>query len=147
VLVVWEPILATDWKSPSANTLARIRDQRARQFWDSKHAVASALSEIVEQNPPQPAPTCCVQQGFYWDDAIVYAAHAHWKDGPISVFWNGPVVRIVPALENALNEHRCRWRGGAHRFTPEPACRSRRYEFFLCWTRAVEGGTWPFSRM
>jgi hypothetical protein len=33
------------------NTLARIRDQRARQFWDSKHVVASALSEIVKQNP------------------------------------------------------------------------------------------------
>ena len=106
MLVVWEPILATDWKSPSANTLARIRDQRARQFWDSKHVVASALSEIAKQSPPQPAPTCCVQQGFYWDDAIVYAAHAHWKDEPISVFWNGPVVRIVPTLENALNEHR-----------------------------------------
>jgi hypothetical protein len=21
------------------------------------------------------------------------------------------------------------------------------YEFFRCWARAVEGGTWPFSRM
>jgi hypothetical protein len=106
VLVVWEPILATDWKSPSAITLARIPDQRARQFWDSKHVVASALGEIVKQKPPHPEPSCCVQKGFYWDDAILYAPHAHWKDEPASVFWNGPVVGIVPALENSLNEHR-----------------------------------------
>jgi hypothetical protein len=104
VLVVWEPILATDWKSPSANTLARIPDQRARQFWDSKHVVASALSEIVKQNPPQPEPSCCVQNGFYWDDAILYAAHTQWVDEPISVFWSGPVVRIIPDLEKALSE-------------------------------------------
>jgi hypothetical protein len=28
----------------------------------------------------------------------------HWKDAPASVFWNGPVVRIIPSLENSLNE-------------------------------------------
>jgi hypothetical protein len=104
VLVVWEPILATDWTSPSGNTLARIRDPRVRQFWDGKHLVASALNEIVKQKPPQPEPACCVQKGFYWDDAILYAPHERWKDEPTSVFWNGPVIRIVPALEKALNE-------------------------------------------
>jgi hypothetical protein len=106
VLVVWEPILATDWESPGANALARIPDGRARQFWDSKHVVASGLSEIVKQNPSQPEPGCCVRRGFYWDDAILYAPHAQWKDEPTSVFWNGPVVQIIPALENALNWHR-----------------------------------------
>jgi hypothetical protein len=105
VLVVWEPILATDWTSPIGSTLARIRDHRVRQFWDEKHLVASALNEIVKQKPPQPEPGCCVQKGFYWDDAILYAPHERWKDEPTSVFWNGPVFRIAPALERALNEH------------------------------------------
>ncbi len=104
MLVVWEPILATDWKSPSGNTLARIPDRRVRQFWDAKHVVASALNEIVKQKPPQPELSCCVQNGFYWDDAILYAPHAHWKDEPTAVFWNGPVVRIIPGLEKALND-------------------------------------------
>jgi len=27
-----------------------------------------------------------------------------WKDASGFVFWNGPVVRIVPSLENSLNE-------------------------------------------
>jgi hypothetical protein len=104
VLVVWEPILATDWKSPSANTLARIPDKRVRQFWDSKHVVANGLNKIVKQKSPQPEPSCCVQNGIYWDDAILYAPHAHGKDEPTAVFWNGPVARIIPTPEKALNE-------------------------------------------
>jgi hypothetical protein len=32
VLVIWEPILTTDWKAPSRSTLARISDRRAKQF-------------------------------------------------------------------------------------------------------------------
>ena len=103
MLVVWEPILATDWSPPSGSTLARMPDWRVRQFWDPTHAVAGKLNGNAKQQPP---PSCCVQNGFYWDDAILYAPHAHWKDEPTSVFWNGPVVRIIPALESALNEQR-----------------------------------------
>jgi len=104
VLVVWEPILATDWRPPSGSTLARIADGRARQFWDPKHVVSAELKDRVTRTPPQTKPDCCVQKGFYWDEAILYPAGTHWKDAPASVFWNGPVVRIVPSLENSLNE-------------------------------------------
>jgi hypothetical protein len=40
-------------------------------------------------------------KGFYWDEAILYRAGTHWKDSPVSAFWN---VRIVPGLEDSLNE-------------------------------------------
>ena len=49
-------------------------------------------------------PDCCIQKGFYWDEAILYPAGTHWKDATASMFWNGPVVRIIPNLENSLNE-------------------------------------------
>jgi hypothetical protein len=104
VLVVWEPILATDWRSPSGSTLARIPDRRVRQFWDPKHVVTRKLNEIAMQKPPQPEPSCCIQQGFYWDQAILYAPHEHWKDEPTSLFWNGPVARIISGLEKTLND-------------------------------------------
>jgi len=35
---------------------------------------------------------------------LLYAPTRHWKDGPTPAFWNGPVFRIAPALEKALNE-------------------------------------------
>jgi len=104
VLVVWEPILATDWRPPSGSTLARIADGRARQFWDPEHVVSLELKNRASRTPPQPKPDCCIQKGFYWDEAILFPAGAHWKDAPASVFWNGPVVRVLPSLENSLNE-------------------------------------------
>ena len=103
VLVVWEPILATDWRPPSASTLGRIADGRARQFWDPKHLVAMTLSETAKREPRQPQPECCIQKGFYWDEAILYPSGARWKDARAPAFWNGPVVRVIPGLENSLN--------------------------------------------
>jgi hypothetical protein len=105
VLVVWEPILATDWRPPGGAALGRIPDGRARQFWDPGHLVAAVLNKTAKEKPPQPQPACCIQKGFYWDEAILYLPHAHWKDAPESVFWNGPVFRIIPGLENALTDH------------------------------------------
>lgn len=104
MLVVWEPILATDWRSASHTTLARIPDKRAKQFWDPKHLVAQQLGRIAKDKSGQPKPDCCVNKGFFWDDAILYAPHAQWKAAPASVFWNGPVVRVIPGLEKALSD-------------------------------------------
>ncbi len=106
MLVVWEPILATDWGPPGASALARIPDSRVRQFWDPKHIVAGALNEAAKQKPPQPEPDCCIQRGFYWDEAILYAPRAHWRDVPEFAFWNGPVARIIPGLEKSFNDQR-----------------------------------------
>jgi len=104
VLVVWEPILATDWRAPSGSTLARIPDQRARQFWDPKHLVAQELNRIAKQKLGQLQPDCCINKGFHWDEAILYQRHSRWKDQPTPLFWNGPVAKISPALEKAISE-------------------------------------------
>ena len=104
VLVVWEPILATDWRPPSGSTLARIADGRARQFWDPKHVVSGELKIRASRTPPEPKPDCCVQKGFYWDEAILYPVGAHWKDASASLFWNGPVVKVIPLLGGRLLE-------------------------------------------
>jgi len=104
VLVVWEPILATDWRPPSGSTLGRIPDSRVRQFWDPKHVVSAKLKDRAALTPNQSRPDCCIQKGFYWDEAILYPAGTHWKDAPPSVFWNGPVVKVIPSLDRTLLE-------------------------------------------
>lgn len=95
-------MLVTDWGPPGRAALARISDSRARQFWDPQHLVAQELSRIAQQHPEQPQPSCCIDKGFYWDDALVYALHASWKDKSPAVFFNGPVVKVMPGLEQAL---------------------------------------------
>ena len=106
VLVVWEPILPTDWRPPSKSTMARVTDRRVRQFWDPDHLVATALSELAKQKPGQPQPECCVKNGFHWDEAILYGPEEHWKDAPGAAYWNGPVWKIIPGLENTLASRR-----------------------------------------
>ena len=104
VLVVWEPILATDWRRPSSGTLGRIPDRRAQQFWDPNHVVAEQLARIAKQNLGRRQPDCCVRKGFYWDEAILFSPGSHWGDGPEPEFWNGPVYRITASLDKALNK-------------------------------------------
>jgi hypothetical protein len=103
VLVVWEPILATDWKSPSGSALARMPDQRVRQFWDPKHLVAQQLSRMAKEKP-QTEPDCCVNKGNHWDETILYAVPTQWGADPTPLFWNGPVVKVIPRLESMLRE-------------------------------------------
>ena len=105
MLVVWEPILATDWRPPTKSTLARISDCRVRQFWDPQHLVAVEIARIAEQKSVQSGPDCCVKKGFHWDEVALYEPHARWGDEPTPVYWNGPVFRIPSALEKAFNEH------------------------------------------
>ena len=105
MLVVWEPILSTDWRSPSGSTLRRIPDTRARQFWDPKHLVGQQLSQAAKEKS-HPLPDCCLNKGNNWDEAILYAPGSRWGDKPIPAFWNGPVVKTIAGLDKALHDLR-----------------------------------------
>jgi hypothetical protein len=104
VLVIWEPVLVTDWSPPSRSTLARISDRRARQFWDPKHLVSSDLIRNAKHSLGQPEPVCCFDHGIHWDEVILFAPHTEWKSMPPAIFWNGPVARVIPGLEKALHD-------------------------------------------
>jgi len=106
VLVVWEPILPTDWRAPSWSTLRRIPDTRAKQFWDPNHLVAQEINRIANEKTGQPGPACCTAKGLYWDEAIVYEPQRKWKDEARPTFMNGPVVKIGARLESALSAER-----------------------------------------
>lgn len=103
VLVVWEPILPTDWAPPSSGVLARTSDRRAIQFWDRTHHVALALGASLHQ---QPKPECCDARGVLWDVAAVFPKDALWTDSaPRAVLLNGPVVMRKGQLADAVWQH------------------------------------------
>jgi hypothetical protein len=104
VFVVWEPILPTDWRPPSGSTLKRVADRRAGQFWDPKHVIAQELRKMLSGKSGQPEPSCCTKDGFFWDDVVLYAPHSRWNDALAPQFWNGPVVRVMPGLDEALHK-------------------------------------------
>lgn len=67
------------------------------------HVASQRMNEISARRPQYLEPPCCMNKGFYWDDAILYGTYAHGKDEPIWVFWDGPVARIVAELDRTLS--------------------------------------------
>jgi hypothetical protein len=92
-------MLPTDWVSPTSGVLARLKDARARQYWDPRHLLAQRLA--ADAHPKQ---DCCLRNNILWDMAALYPPGVEWKDAlPPAVFFNGPVVQRKPDLENALH--------------------------------------------
>ena len=90
IFVVWEPVLPTDWAAPSTANLRRLRDTRARQYWDRERLLSKAMGEQDRSS-------------IVWDWVGVFSSDAVWTSVPPKpVFENGPVVRVVPEFTNAL---------------------------------------------
>ncbi|MEO8372840.1 MAG: hypothetical protein ABI806_26885, partial [Candidatus Solibacter sp.] len=63
-------MIVTDWMSPTTGVLARLKDGRARQYWDKEHLLAKRMS--ADAREPQPKPDCCTSNGILWDLAALY---------------------------------------------------------------------------
>src|SRR6516165_2360271 len=102
VLVVWEPMLPTDWYRPTRLTLKRVLDSRAAQFWDKSHSIAAQVKQQLEQFHGN-TPRCCENGGHLWDMAAVYSPGVKWGEAA-PVFDDGPVYRIAPTLQQTISE-------------------------------------------
>jgi hypothetical protein len=101
VYAVWQPMLPTDWSAPSGSVLGRLSDSRVRQYWDPNHVLATQMKR--DARPPQPMQDCCVRSEILWDLAAVYPPGAAWSDRmPTATLFNGPVVEVTDAIEEAL---------------------------------------------
>lgn len=95
-------MLPTDLQRPTTIVLARLKDARARQYWDPGHLLALRLA--ADARDPQPKQACCLRNNVLWDLAALYPAGVEWKDAlPPAVFFNGPIVKRQPELTTALN--------------------------------------------
>jgi hypothetical protein len=91
LLVIWEPILRTDWGRPGAGVLSRASDRRASQFWDRDHLFANQLKHDLEA--AHAGPICCEQDGILWDLVAVYPEQVRWeKSLPKPAYIYGPGV-------------------------------------------------------
>lgn len=93
ILVVWEPILASDWSRPTRPVLARIPDRRVMQFWDKDHLIARQLNQQLSTSQP----TCCRHAGILWDVVALYPKGVQWG-GSQPVFVDGAVVKVEMEL-------------------------------------------------
>ena len=98
VLVVWEPILASDWSRPTRPVLARISDPRVEQFWDKDHLIAKRLDQQLSTSQPN----CCRHAGTLWDVVALYPQGVQWG-GSQPVFIDGAVVKVEAELAKQLS--------------------------------------------
>jgi hypothetical protein len=88
--VIWEPVLFTDWSSPSTTTLGRISNSQAAQFWDKNRLISQAMGEHDRQS-------------IVWDYVAVYAQGATWEELPPKALYDGgPVVRVLDETRAAV---------------------------------------------
>jgi hypothetical protein len=89
--VVWEPVLFTDWSSPSTATLGRISHVQAIQFWDKERLISHSMGEHDRRS-------------IVWDYIAVYPRGAVWETSPPEpLFSGGPVVRVIDEARSALS--------------------------------------------
>ena len=93
MFVVWEPVLATDWRAPSTLTLRRISDGRARQYWDDGRLLSKAMGETGKKS-------------IVWDQIIVYSRGVIWSEAalPKAIVKVGPVVDVVDQFVEGLRQ-------------------------------------------
>jgi hypothetical protein len=101
VFVVWEPVLATDWGTPSPTLTANVADPRASHFWDPDHRLSAAYGDA-----PRLDTLADVRKvGFrmkdvVWDTALIYPPGVKW--GSPARLLVAPVVKYRDDLAEAL---------------------------------------------
>jgi hypothetical protein len=89
-------------RQSALSTLKRISDSRAAQFWDKSHLIAAQVKQQL-QHFHGSDPSCCEDRGHLWDMAAVYPAGVRWSETKPG-FYDGPVYRIAPRLEERMSE-------------------------------------------
>jgi hypothetical protein len=109
VLVVWEPILASDIAPPTTGTLARIADRRAMQFWDEHRVASQEIARAIaagQTRLPLGYRHPLRSDTTIWDFVAVFPAGSRWDGAlPVPDFHGDPVVRAVPGVRAWLAQH------------------------------------------
>lgn len=101
VFVIWEPILPTDWMTPSPSLTSMLPDRRATHFWDRGRRLSAAMG-----GPGAIDALADVRNvGFemkdvIWDTALVYPPGAHWGGKASTLI--APVVDYPEELAQVL---------------------------------------------
>ena len=94
-------MLPTDWAAPASSALGRLSDGRVQQYWDPNHLLAAQMKK--DARAPQPEQDCCLRSGILWDLAAVYPPGSTWSERmPAATVFNGPVVDVIEAIEDAV---------------------------------------------
>lgn len=94
-LVVWEPVLPTDWAAPTSTVLSRVSDPRAVQFWDKGRLVSHHV-RLAGVDPGDPGPVV-------WDFVALFAPGIRWDTSfPTPQFAGRTVLEVIDEVRRRL---------------------------------------------
>ena len=93
LLVVWEPVLASDVGPPADGVMALVGDARARQLWDPDHLVSA---ELLRAGSALRESSALHGRDVVWDWVAVFPRDARWAADPPKPGWaGGDVVSVI----------------------------------------------------
>jgi len=106
VLVVWEPVLATDIAAPVTNVLGLLDDQRVSQYWDPEQVVSADIVRAVNEDPARYGLKEALPPDFVaWDVVAVFRGSVRWdRDIPPPAHYAGPVAHEIEGTRKALTD-------------------------------------------
>ena len=103
VFVIWEPVLATDWGTPSQTLTANVPDARAVHFWDPQRRLSAAYGNAPKLDLLAGIRNVSFRmKDVVWDTALVYPPGAKW--GSPAELLVAPVVKYRDGLAEALRQ-------------------------------------------
>ena len=101
VFVIWEPVLATDWGTPSQALTANVPDRRTVQFFDRERRLSAMLGGVARVDTlASDRRVGFRMKDVIWDTALVYAPGAQW--GMPAELMVAPVVKFGGEIEAAV---------------------------------------------
>jgi len=101
VLVVWEPVLSTDWGTPSDAVTGNVPDARAIHFWDPQRRLSAAYGDAPKLDLLAGIRKISFKmKDVVWDTALVYPPRAKW--GVPAELLIAPVVKYRDDLSEAI---------------------------------------------
>ena len=101
VFVIWEPVLETDWGTPSQALTGYVADPRVMHFWDRDHRLSSGYGGV--QNLAALATIERVEfrmKDVVWDTVLIYPPVVPW--GQPANLLLAPVFKYRADLAAAL---------------------------------------------
>jgi hypothetical protein len=104
LFVVWEPVLDSDVRPPRDTDMRRVRDARAKQFWDPELRVSKAFQQMLARHQVQVTGKRSLVDGeVVWDVIGIFPPGRQWGDAP--AFLGGPVINVKQETLTALREN------------------------------------------
>jgi hypothetical protein len=97
VFVIWEPVLATDWGTPSQALTSNVPDRRAVQFYDRQRRLSAMLGGVAHRDAlARDRRIGFRMKDVLWDTVLVYPPGARW--GTPADLMVAPVVNLAAVV-------------------------------------------------